>query len=132
MTRNIFRRTIVYGVAMTGLAAIGGSQAHATPYAFAQNQLTNFQILVDSGTVSVTSASRNTINTANYNGSGTSHADPVQVPAGSDALQAVAGPGPFPGENNYTVSAGFNAGMVGTRADSFTSGGNPFVANGGT
>lgn len=132
MTWNIFRHTIVYGVALAGLGVVGGPQAHATPYAFAQNQLTNFQILVDSGTVVIQSASRNTINTANYNGSGTSFADPVAVPAASDAAQATAGPGPFPGENNYGVGAGLAGGMVGTRADSFTSGGNPFVANGGT
>ncbi len=66
MTWNIFRHTIVYGVALAGLGVVGGPQAHATPYAFAQNQLTNFQILVDSGTVVIQSASRNTINTANY------------------------------------------------------------------
>ncbi len=114
------------------LGVVGGPQAHATPYAFAQNQLTNFQILVDSGTVVIQSASRNTINTANYNGSGTSFADPVAVPAASDAAQATAGPGPFPGENNYGVGAGLAGGMVGTRADSVTSAGNPFVANGGT
>jgi hypothetical protein len=83
--------------------------------------------------VAVTSASRNTIDTANYSGhAGTSFSDPVLVPNGSDAVEATSGLGAFPGADNFSVSAGLAAGMVGTRADALTSPGNPFVANGGS
>jgi hypothetical protein len=133
MVAQVLRQTAFLGLALS-TALVGGIRpAHADAYAFSENLLSDFQVLVDSGSVTVTSANRNTINTANYAGfSGTSFADPTTIPAGSDAAQATSGPGPFPGQNNFTVGAGAALGMIGTRADSFTSIGNDFVANGGS
>lgn len=115
-------------------AMLGGAQpAHATAYAFAENLLSNFMVQVISGSVTVNSATRNTINTANYLGfPGTSFSDPHIVPLSSNARQATSGPGLFPSEDDFAVSAGLALGMVGTRADSITSGGSPFVAAGGS
>lgn len=133
MVAQVFRHTAFLGLALSATLVGGIRPAHANAYAFSENLLSNFEVLVDSGSVTINSAGRNTINTANYSGfAGTSFADPTNIPAGSNALQATAGPGPFPGQNDFVVGAGLTMGMVGTRADSVTSSGNPFVANGGT
>src|SRR5579863_2162745 len=133
MVAQIARQTVFLGLAF-GTALAGGIRtAHADAYAFSDNLLSDFRVLVDSGHLTVTSAARDTINTANYDGSpGTSFSDPTIIPNGSNALEATSGPGPFPGQDDYAVGAGMAAGMVGTRADSVTSTGNPFVANGGS
>ncbi|MEO9149420.1 MAG: PEP-CTERM sorting domain-containing protein, partial [Burkholderiaceae bacterium] len=73
--------------------------------------------------ITVLSATLNTLNASLFSlpppSPGTQ--DPQIIPAASNALQSTSGPGPFPGQNNYTFVAGDNLGMIGTRGDSNTS-----------
>ncbi len=68
-----------------GALLVGGTRtAHATAYAFSDNQLTNFEVLVSTGSLTINTSNRDTINTANYTGSaGTSFSDPVMIPSRS-------------------------------------------------
>jgi hypothetical protein len=102
-----------------------------TIYAFAENLLTDFQIQSALGTITDVSGTRTTINSAQYGALTDSTQDPEVIPAGSDAPEATAGPGPFPGENTFAAFEGLGI-LNGSRGDSFTAGADPFTGNGGT
>lgn len=121
--------SIVLALAAFGFGVTG--KAHATPYAFASNQITNFQIQSAAGTIANVSGARNTLNSAIYGTANGVTQDPEPIPNASDALQATAGPGPFPGQNNYVRFQGQGA-LDGARGDSNISPGNPFTGNGGS
>ncbi len=114
------------------LAACASSNAKAdTIYAFAENLITDFQIQSAVGTIADVSGTRTTVNTAQYGALTDSTQDPEVIPAGSDAPQATAGSGPFPGEDVFTAFEGFGT-LNGARGDSLTVGANPFIGAGGT
>ena len=101
-TASIVLALAAFGFGVTGMA-------HATPYAFASNQITNFQIQSAAGTIANVSGARNTLNSAIYGTANGVTQDPEPIPNASDALQATAGPGPFPGQNNYVRFQGQGA-----------------------
>jgi hypothetical protein len=119
-------------LAAAGLAAFGGAQtAHATAYAFAENQKTNFLITGVTGS----SGNRSAHDDAFYstgpnappNDKSVSFPNPIILPI------ANSGPGPFPNTGlvpDYTAFAGLTAGMVGARGDADHAGGSPFVSPG--
>lgn len=122
---SLFAKTL--SIAAVPVLLVAATQrASAIPYAFAENQIQNFAVTVTAGNVMNV---RGTVIT-------TDRADPAngrdQQPLGTatDPLQATSGAGPFPGQNNYTVSAGKNLGMRGARADADTSAQSPFAMNG--
>jgi hypothetical protein len=102
-----------------------------TIYAFAENILTSFEIQSAPGTIADISGSRNSSNSALFGVISDSTEDPETLPLGSDALQAVAGAGPFPGEDNFVVFEALGV-LDGARADTVTNSGNPFTGAGGT
>ena len=122
--------SIVLALAAFGFGVTG--KAHATPYAFADNQITNFQIQVGGGDDrQCVRRTGNMLNSAIYGTANGATQDPEPIPNASDALQATAGPGPFPGQNNYVRFQGQGA-LDGARGDLNISSGNPFTGNGGS
>lgn len=108
------------------LLVAGTQRAAAIPYAFAENQIQNFAVTVTAGNVMNI---RGTVITTDRAGTASGR-DQQALGTATDPLQATAGAGPFPGQNNYTVSAGKNLGMRGARADADTSAQSPFAMNG--
>lgn len=105
------------------------SSARADAFAFAENMITNFHIITPPGSIVGVVGSRNTVNTAQYGNTFNSSQSPQTIPAISDALQAEAGPDPFPAENAFMPF--LNEGTFnGARADAFTASGNPFAGDG--
>ncbi len=110
-------------VVLGATAALGGvGVAHADAVAFASNQITNLTFSTTAN-VTIQSATLNTLNASLFTlpPPSTGTQDPRVIPAASDALRSTSGPGPFPGQNNYTFLAGTTLGMIGTRGDSNTS-----------
>ena len=117
--------------ATTGLALMASAgTAHATAYAYGAINFSNLSLTgLISPNVTLNSASVATSNSAGYPGdsgangnqsagpaSPATQADPLApLRNGSDASQATAGPGPFPGQNTYAQSL---LGSFGTRGDS--------------
>ena len=134
MNSTFNKKSLAIAVSATVLGLGGAGTAHADAYAFAQNEITNFQILVNSGALTLNSGTRSTANTATYSAGPENNpvADIVVIPGPSNALEATAGSAPFPVQDSYVKYAGQTAGMTGTRADSDTSSENPFVEHGGT
>jgi hypothetical protein len=123
------------GMVVVGLGAANSAQA--TAIAYAENLITNFAITSSAGsTISVTGIpTRNTINFATYGptggiSAGVTFQNPVLLGSASDAIEATAGPGAFPGQNSYGFLAGTSLGMVGARGDSNTTAGSPFAVGG--
>lgn len=111
-------------LALAALAAVAGN-AHAVSVAYAENLITGFT-LSTSSPVTYLGAGIDTLNSATYSGSAPAGTQsPSTLGSLSDAAQATAGTGPFPGENNWTVRAGQTLGMVGARGDALTSAGDP-------
>lgn len=131
MKRNLFKKSTLaaaVAIAALGLGAAGNAQATAIAYAY--NELLNFSITTTAG-YTVVSGTRNTTTDATYSGyPGASFQDPQSFGLASDATQSTAGPGPFPGANNFNFLAGSALGMNGGRADAMTDAGNPFDAGG--
>lgn len=123
---NIKRKAITGTiVAMAGLGGTGA--AHADAYAFARNQITGFAITSTAAFSFIGAATRDTITSAQFSGFPVAgDTDPVLLGNASDALQATAGPGPFPAGNIFTQ----NLGMIGTRGDASTAAPSPFAAGG--
>jgi len=98
------------GIASAPLAA------HATPYAFASNDITGLTVTFSGGAplTSVSSATTTISDTAQFGAAGTSHQNNGLVGNALDITQATAGPGPFPGENTFTQAL---TTANGTRAD---------------
>lgn len=124
-------------VTVVAFACTHTFNANATAYGFVSNQITNFQILVDSGSIinSPTVQRTNTNQTTFNNNAGPNGSQSVNARRSepSDALQAFTGPNAsVVGQNNYTFQAGGLAGIQGSRADSSVGPGVSFVANGGT
>jgi hypothetical protein len=97
--------------------------AHATPYAFASNDITGLTITDADGTplTNVTSASTNVADAANWAGfASASNNAPGAVGTALNVPQATSGPGPFPGENTFAQAL---TSATGARADAFMSGG---------
>ena len=124
------------GIGLMGLMGMG--EAQATAIAYSSNQLSDFIISSSAGsTITLLGTpQRNTQNSATYGptggpGIGVSTQDPQPLGNRSDALQTSAGPGAFPGQNNFArVTDVLLPGMVGARADSDTSAGSPFGPGG--
>ncbi|WBS00212.1 PEP-CTERM sorting domain-containing protein [Pseudoduganella sp. SL102] len=119
---------LIISAAVVSMGAVTSAPAHATAIAYATNQLSSFRIVTEGAAIRpLGTGSRNTTNSANFthNGfpsEGVTVQDPVAVGAVSDALQAVVGPNQFVGQNQFgRVTDSINPGMVGARADSFTS-----------
>ena len=108
--------------ATTGLALIAAAgTAQATSYAYGNINFTNLSLNgLGAPGVSINSANVTTRDSAGFPGSpaASNSAGPVNpgspLTAGSDALQATSGPGPFPGENTYSQAL---LGSFGTRGD---------------
>ena len=133
----VLRRTTVVLATCAAVACTQGADANATAYGFVSNQITNFQILVDSGSITnSTTTERTNTNQTTFNGSAEPNGSETvntrsSIP--SDALQAYSGPNAnVVSQNNYTFQAGQSAGLLGTRADTNVGSGSSFVANGGT
>jgi hypothetical protein len=112
--------------------------AHANVYGFAESRITDFELFVGGpGFLSFNAGSNFnreiTATSASYSRSfaPTSHSDSsaIVIPPFdnpflgrpiSDAAQAVSGPGPFPLDNQFIVSAGLSGGMTGSRGDALT------------
>ena len=110
-------RKVLLGSALglgIGLAPLA---AHATPYAFASNNITGLTVTFNDGTglTSVTGATTTISDTAQFGGAGTNFQNNGIVGNALDITQATAGPGPFPGENTFTQAL---TAANGTRSDS--------------
>lgn len=125
-------------LASAAVFGFGSGAANAVAYSFVKNEITNFQIRVLSGdlTVGFGSGSRGNINQTTFNGEAGPNGSRSMiqlVPNSADAPQAYSGPNGFVvPENTYTDQAGRLAGLNGTRADANTLTGSPFVQAGGT
>ena len=112
------------------LACLASSNVNALAVAFADNVITNFTVTT-SAPVSFFGLPTNTSESnATFTDSapaGFADTQPLFLPA--NAPQSKSGPGPFPGEDNYALLAGSNLGMMGARADSNISAGNPANIN---
>jgi hypothetical protein len=126
--RKRYRLAVAIVTLSLGMAPIANA---GTIYAFAENIITNFEIQSAPGSIADISGGRNTSNSALFGITNDSTEDPETIPLGSDALQAVAGAGPFPGEDNFIVFEALGV-LDGARADSETNSGNPFTGAGGT
>ncbi|MDQ6680658.1 MAG: PEP-CTERM sorting domain-containing protein [Pseudomonadota bacterium] len=107
--------------ALAAAAALAAGNANAVAVAFASNQITNFMVVPSpSGSVKPFSGTDTSEANASYAGVASPTGGSVSAPlfAAADKTQATAGPGPFPGENNYTFLAGTALGMNGSRGDS--------------
>ena len=134
---TILARTTVALATCAAVACTQAADANATAYGFASNLITDFQILVDSGSItSSTTTERTNTNQTTFNdsaGPNGSQTVNTRTSTPSDALQAYSGPnGNVVGQNNYGFQAGNAAGLWGSRADSDVGSGTSFVANGGT
>ena len=137
MKRNLFKKSTLaaaVAIAALGLGAAGNAQAAATAYASVQ--LTNFKVgyWLDSAegaaavlgtdyTISASASPRVTEASATWTGSpGAADSKSVAFDALSDVLQQTAGPGGFPGENDWNYYALKNAPVagVGARGDALT------------
>ncbi len=101
------------------LAGGWSATASATPYATALNVVTGIAITGGNGPLGpiVTGTATQGTTSAQFGGAVTGY-NAIGVVGGlTDVLQATAGTGPFPGENDFSLRAGFNAGMIGSRAD---------------
>lgn len=130
-------RTTASLAAVAAIACMQPADASATAYGFATNEITNFQILVDSGSITTSSTTERTnTNQTTFNGNAGpdgSHTVNSRNSVPSDALQAFSGPNAnVVGENNYTFRAGQTAGLLGSRGDSNVGAGRSFTSNGGT
>lgn len=114
------------GTAIAAIATVAASQgALAVPYAQALNQITGIMItasgtgfanlLNGSSTTGVSTAIFGTAVDGNTVHGTVNNVTPTNVP------QSTAGPGPFPGPDNYNPRAGFNLGMNGSRGDGLIS-----------
>lgn len=133
---TILSRTTATLATFAVVACMQAADANATAYGYASNQITNFQILVDSGSIiTSTTSERTNTNQTTFNGSaGPDGSQTVnsRTSTPSDALQAYSGPSAnVVGQNNYTFQAGQSAGLLGSRADTDVGFGSSFVANGG-
>lgn len=134
---TILSRTTITLATFVAVACTRAAEANAMAYGFASNQITDFQILVDSGSVttSTTTERTNTNQTTFNGGAGPDGSQTVNTRSStpSDALQAYTGPNAnVVGKNDYAFQAGRSTGLLGSRADSDVGSGSSFVANGGT
>jgi hypothetical protein len=105
--------------------AVAAGNANAVAVAYAENLITNFT-LSTSAPVTFIGAGIDTLTSATFTGfPAAGQQDPQNLGSVSNGTQSTAGPGPFPGENDWTVRAGETLGMVGARGDALTSAGNP-------
>ena len=134
MKAKATHRRIIAALLGAALLTLQMGEANATATAYASNQISNFFVTSTIGLqpVGTGTAQRNTQNAATYGpasspGVGTTTQDPQNLGARSDALQATAGPGAFPGQNVFSrITAAMNPGMIGARGDSDTGAGSPF------
>ena len=116
-------RKVLLGSALGLGIASAPLVAHATPYAFASNDISGLTITNADGTplTSVTGATTNVADAANWAGfASASNNVPGTVGTALNVSQATSGPGPFPGENTFGQAL---TAATGTRADAFVSGG---------
>lgn len=140
MKRNLFKKSTLAAavtIATLGLGAAG--QANAAAYAYASVQLDGFSVgywldptsrttddMAQAGTnytITAQASPRVTEAGTTWNGAGGvdgSYSDSTAYNVTSDTLQAHSGPGPFPGENDFTYNALRTSGNAGARGDAFT------------
>lgn len=125
----LMRVTKVLAAAATaGLLSWVGT-AQATPYAFANNLITNLSITFANGSslLPLQGGSTNVYDNALFGGSPLSGSQKTGLPnAGLDVAQAFSGPGPAPAENTFTPVAPGT--FVGTRGDASIGAGGAGVA----
>lgn len=111
---KLFTRTAL------AVAALAAGNANAIAVAYADNEISSFTVTVTGGSVTLVAGTDTSEANASFGGvaspTGGSVSAPVFAPA--DKTQATAGPGPFPGQNNYADLAGTGMNMVGARGDS--------------
>jgi hypothetical protein len=142
LTSPGFRKSLIATLGSAALSWGTIPHAYAVTTAFADNEITAFQILaVPGANVIINNGTSTTSSTANFVPPVLQpppvHAMPVAVPfvlgtgtfAVSDVPQSTSGPGPFPGQNDFTDSAGLNVNMTGARGDALTAAGNPLAPN---
>lgn len=106
---------LLLSVAAAGLIA-APSAAYANAHAFANLIISNFQINLTSGGLVVDASGGNefaSIANATFNGNGPANSDNGSLAGGADAMQANAGPGPFPPENSFTFGPFVGLGSYG-------------------
>ena len=111
---HLILKSMAFAVAMSAAC-----MAQAAPYAYAVIAFSNLTL---SGLApgSVTGSTVTTSSTANYGSApGQALSAGGDLTSGSDTLQAFAGPGPFPGQNNYGQAL---TSTYGTRGDAQISG----------
>jgi hypothetical protein len=113
--------------AFAALAFAGGwsAAASATPYASALNIVTGIAITGGTGSIAplVTGSATQSTTTAQYGALSSGFNDIGVVGGATNPMEATAGPGPFPGQNNFDPHGGLNMGMIGSRADARISAG---------
>jgi hypothetical protein len=105
--------------AAIALAAGWSGPAAAIPYANAVNALSGIAITGGTGSILplVTGTATQGTTSAQYGGIVTGFNSIGVVGGVTDVAQATAGPGPFPGANDFGMRAGLLGGMIGSRAD---------------
>lgn len=134
MKRNLFKKsTLAAAVSIAALGLGTTGNANAAAYAYASIQLDDFSIgywldaaettAAVSGTdftITAVAEPRVTSASATWAGVGVSTSDPAPFNQTSDTLQATAGPGAFPGQNDFTYYALKNEPGAGARGDALT------------
>ncbi len=108
---HLILKTMAFAVALSSACI-----AQATPYSYADITFSNLTLSgLSSPNLTITGGQVTTSSSANYgNAPGESRSSDGSLQTGSDTLQSRAGPGPFPGENNYGKALLSN---FGTRGD---------------
>lgn len=108
--------SVLVGAAIFAMGSIG--TASAVPvYGFAYLDIQNFVLTFPGGTPVLSTVTGQT--SAQFNASGDTNSAAGSISSGVDPLQSKAGPGPFPGENNFTQAL---LASNGTRSDLLISG----------
>lgn len=118
-------RHLLAGTALAAAATLAMAQgAHAMPYATAQNVITAISITTSLGAIpNNTGSSQFATDSAQFGPSLSGHTVTGNIDALVDAPQATTGPGPFPGQNDFTPNAGQLIGMIGSRSDAIITAG---------
>lgn len=126
-TKRQYKKYLLGGVMALGMGA-APMVAHATPYAFASNQISGLAFSSTGATFNIAGGSETISDSAQY-GSFTPSANQTSggVDAGISIPQAYAGPGPAPAAS--FTPAGAAGSFTGTRADASIGAGPPSAVN---
>jgi len=118
-------RHLLVGTALAAFATLAMAHgAHAMPYATAQNVVTAISITGSTSLIHSTSSTVFGSDSAQFDGFPIdAHVATGAVDTLVDPAEATSGPGPFPGQNDFTPGAGASIGMIGSRGDALITAG---------